>query len=237
MVKPKITQVKKSGTMSLESTSAVTIRVGKAPNTKDFIAHEAFLTSRSEFFRRAMNGNWKEAKTRIITNTSRTASTMNDAPPPYYSDYYYEEHKTNIQAPNAQNFLSLFAIGSTSWAMGALYVEYVYIGIEHAVRKYLYQTVAIPFTLFILGALSYVCATTIAKWHPNVTKYILALPVPTLYVATFLSLASFVEVGHFQLDLIFVATPCSFLVIFLITAGVANLLVRDLQWHTCRQSC
>jgi hypothetical protein len=40
--------------------------VGQAPNTEGFAAHESFLTSRSEFFRRAMNGNWKEAETRII---------------------------------------------------------------------------------------------------------------------------------------------------------------------------
>ena len=40
--------------------------MGKAPNVEDFIAHESFLTSRSEFFRRAMNGRWTEATTRII---------------------------------------------------------------------------------------------------------------------------------------------------------------------------
>jgi hypothetical protein len=45
----------------------ITIRVGNEPEHKDFIAHESFLTSRSEFFRRAMNGNWKEAETRIVT--------------------------------------------------------------------------------------------------------------------------------------------------------------------------
>ncbi|CAN9104502.1 hypothetical protein CC77DRAFT_1047498 [Alternaria alternata] len=76
MVKAKITQVNKSGTMSFESTSAVTIRVGEAPNTKDFIAHEAFLTSRSEFFRRAMNGNWKEAETCIINLPDDTAEAF-----------------------------------------------------------------------------------------------------------------------------------------------------------------
>ena len=44
----------------------MTIRVGKEPNHKDFIAHESFLTSRSEFFRRAMNGKWAEADSRVV---------------------------------------------------------------------------------------------------------------------------------------------------------------------------
>jgi len=30
------------------------------------MVHESFLTSRSEFFRRALNGNWQEAETRVI---------------------------------------------------------------------------------------------------------------------------------------------------------------------------
>lgn len=44
----------------------VTIRVGKEPDQEEFIAHESFLTCRSEFFRRAMNGHWDEAETRVI---------------------------------------------------------------------------------------------------------------------------------------------------------------------------
>jgi len=44
----------------------LTIRVGKKPKQKDFIAHESFLTSRSEFFRRAMNGKWAEADSRAV---------------------------------------------------------------------------------------------------------------------------------------------------------------------------
>ncbi|KAH8644477.1 hypothetical protein IG631_01941 [Alternaria alternata] len=71
MAKPKTTQVK-----SFESTSGVTFRVGKTSKTKDFIAHESFLTSRSEFFRRAMNGNWKEAETRIVNLPDDTAKTF-----------------------------------------------------------------------------------------------------------------------------------------------------------------
>lgn len=50
--------------------------MGTAPNTEDFIAHESFLTARSEFFRRAMNGNWKEAETRIINLPDDTAKAF-----------------------------------------------------------------------------------------------------------------------------------------------------------------
>ncbi|KAF2241958.1 hypothetical protein BU26DRAFT_387892, partial [Trematosphaeria pertusa] len=44
----------------------VTVRVGKEPESKDFVAHESILTSRSEFFRRALNGNWEEAHAHIV---------------------------------------------------------------------------------------------------------------------------------------------------------------------------
>jgi hypothetical protein len=45
----------------------VTVRVSKEPNkTKDFIFPISFLTTRSDFFRRARNDNWKESETRII---------------------------------------------------------------------------------------------------------------------------------------------------------------------------
>jgi hypothetical protein len=44
----------------------LTIRVGKEPGQKDFVANESILTARSEFFRRAMNGSWEEAEIRVI---------------------------------------------------------------------------------------------------------------------------------------------------------------------------
>jgi hypothetical protein len=44
----------------------ITVRVGQARKTKDFVAPRSFLTTRSEFIRRAMNGSWKEAATRIV---------------------------------------------------------------------------------------------------------------------------------------------------------------------------
>ncbi|RMZ70588.1 BTB POZ domain containing [Pyrenophora seminiperda CCB06] len=66
MAPPKPVRVSKSSMASHDFSAAVTIRVGKDSDQKDFIVHESFLTSRSDFFRRAMNGNWDEAKTRII---------------------------------------------------------------------------------------------------------------------------------------------------------------------------
>jgi len=44
----------------------MTVRVGNVPDRKDFVVHESFQTSRSEFFRRAMNGKWAESETRIV---------------------------------------------------------------------------------------------------------------------------------------------------------------------------
>jgi hypothetical protein len=42
------------------------VQVGNEPGSEDFIVHESFLTSRSGFFRRALNGNWAESDTRIV---------------------------------------------------------------------------------------------------------------------------------------------------------------------------
>jgi hypothetical protein len=44
----------------------VTIQVGLESNDAKIVAHESFLTMRSEFFRRAMNGAWEEADTRVV---------------------------------------------------------------------------------------------------------------------------------------------------------------------------
>ncbi|KAH7095251.1 hypothetical protein FB567DRAFT_586580 [Paraphoma chrysanthemicola] len=51
---------------SFELSAMLTIRVGKEPKYKDFIAHESFLTERSPFFHCAMKGRWEESNTRII---------------------------------------------------------------------------------------------------------------------------------------------------------------------------
>lgn len=44
----------------------LTVRVGKGGKEKDFVAQESFLTSRSEYFRRAMNKIWTETGSRVI---------------------------------------------------------------------------------------------------------------------------------------------------------------------------
>ncbi|KAF9701363.1 hypothetical protein EKO04_000766 [Ascochyta lentis] len=44
----------------------LTIHVGKEPDHQEFVAHESFLICRSEFFRRAVNGRWEEAETRVV---------------------------------------------------------------------------------------------------------------------------------------------------------------------------
>ncbi|KAF2827589.1 hypothetical protein CC86DRAFT_405708 [Ophiobolus disseminans] len=52
--------------ISFDAPSMLTVRVGKGPKPKEFIVHESFLTSHSEFFRRAMNGKWAETESRIV---------------------------------------------------------------------------------------------------------------------------------------------------------------------------
>ena len=39
--------------------------MGRDLKTKDFVVHGSFPTTRSEFFRRVLNGNWQEAGTRV----------------------------------------------------------------------------------------------------------------------------------------------------------------------------
>ena len=43
----------------------MTICVGQQPRQKEFVVHKSFI-SRSEFFRRALNGNWAESDDRTI---------------------------------------------------------------------------------------------------------------------------------------------------------------------------
>jgi hypothetical protein len=45
----------------------LTICVGPTTDQKNFLVHESFLTTRSEFFKRAMNGRWTESATRTIS--------------------------------------------------------------------------------------------------------------------------------------------------------------------------
>ncbi|KAF2869093.1 hypothetical protein BDV95DRAFT_499273, partial [Massariosphaeria phaeospora] len=52
-----------------DPSAMITVRVGEETEeteSKDFLVHESILSSRSEFFRRAMNGKWPEADTRVV---------------------------------------------------------------------------------------------------------------------------------------------------------------------------
>lgn len=51
---------------SFKAPAAVKIRVGDSEKYQDFVAHESFLTSRSEFFRLALKKEWKEAESRLV---------------------------------------------------------------------------------------------------------------------------------------------------------------------------
>ncbi|CAA9962064.1 BTB domain containing protein [Pyrenophora teres f. maculata] len=84
----------------------VTISVGKSPNEKDFMVHESFLTSRSEFFRRALNGSWEEAETRVI-------NLLNDKPDivAFYVNFVYTgqlstgfKNEEELQNPTSSTF-------------------------------------------------------------------------------------------------------------------------------------
>jgi hypothetical protein len=44
----------------------LTIIVGSGASEKRFSVHESFICARSEFFRRAMNGNWAESEERLV---------------------------------------------------------------------------------------------------------------------------------------------------------------------------
>lgn len=51
---------------SFDSSGMLTIRVGDEPGRRDFVVHECFLVSRSEFFRRSMNGKWEESESKVV---------------------------------------------------------------------------------------------------------------------------------------------------------------------------
>lgn len=45
---------------------AITAVVGQGDNKRDFIVHEELICESSEFFRKALAGNWKETQDRIV---------------------------------------------------------------------------------------------------------------------------------------------------------------------------
>ncbi|KAH7137954.1 hypothetical protein B0J11DRAFT_406968, partial [Dendryphion nanum] len=52
---------------STDPTNLLTIKVGQAPMTQTHTIPASFLTARSEFFQRCLNGNWPTSSTKVIT--------------------------------------------------------------------------------------------------------------------------------------------------------------------------
>lgn len=51
---------------SYVESQGICVRVGQQPQHKDFTVHEDLICSRSEFFKNAMNGSWRESDERMI---------------------------------------------------------------------------------------------------------------------------------------------------------------------------
>ncbi|KZM22577.1 uncharacterized protein EKO05_0009545 [Ascochyta rabiei] len=59
-------RVPRNSAASFNTSAKLIVKVGSTANRQSLTVHESFLTARSEFFRRAMNGNWREPGTQII---------------------------------------------------------------------------------------------------------------------------------------------------------------------------
>ncbi|KAF1928927.1 uncharacterized protein M421DRAFT_92051 [Didymella exigua CBS 183.55] len=54
---------------TFSQSSMLTVQGGSGLKTESFAVHESFLTSRSEYSKRALNSNWNEATTRVVPLT------------------------------------------------------------------------------------------------------------------------------------------------------------------------
>ncbi|PVH96593.1 hypothetical protein DM02DRAFT_569316, partial [Periconia macrospinosa] len=61
-----ISRTPKKSRRSFDVDSFFKVVVGRKPDQKTFLVHEEIICERSEFFRRAMNGNWAESTDRIV---------------------------------------------------------------------------------------------------------------------------------------------------------------------------
>ncbi|KAH8644105.1 N-acetylglucosaminyl-phosphatidylinositol biosynthetic protein [Alternaria alternata] len=59
-------QTSQVGRMKFDPSSFLLVRVGCDSSQQEFLLHEGILCARSEFFRRALNGNWIEKKERLV---------------------------------------------------------------------------------------------------------------------------------------------------------------------------
>lgn len=61
---------------SFDSSATVTIQVGSATDPRTLLVHKSFLTAWSEFFSRALNGDWKESETHTVDLTEDVPETF-----------------------------------------------------------------------------------------------------------------------------------------------------------------
>ncbi|CAN9239808.1 hypothetical protein CUC08_Gglean009144 [Alternaria sp. MG1] len=150
---------------------------------------------------------------------------MHHQPPPPYrkieNDDYKTDRQSSLEPPSIQDTLTLTAAAAAAWITGAAYIEYVYYGVQEQIHKYIYELLALPFTIIVLGAYAYVCTLYLAQRYPTVTKYILGLPIPMAYVSTILLMATFMEVG---LDMMFTIMPVGFIISFFVFAGCRHIM-------------
>ncbi|KAF1839677.1 hypothetical protein BDW02DRAFT_539081 [Decorospora gaudefroyi] len=66
MASEKATGTAKVTAMSFHFSSFLTVHVGPEDSQQEFLLHEGIICARSDFFRRAMNGNWAEKTERLI---------------------------------------------------------------------------------------------------------------------------------------------------------------------------
>ncbi|KAL6709520.1 hypothetical protein ACN47E_001455 [Coniothyrium glycines] len=79
MFSKKAIRVSKDKALSFDTANYITVIVGKEPRDQQrFILNESIICARSEFFRRAMNGNWIEKDERIIKMPEDDAITFSN---------------------------------------------------------------------------------------------------------------------------------------------------------------
>ncbi|KAF2650755.1 hypothetical protein K491DRAFT_761531 [Lophiostoma macrostomum CBS 122681] len=63
----KSARVLSSEVISFDPSTILTVIVGSPPKQRSFAVHEGVICARSDFFRRAMNGDWSESQQRLVT--------------------------------------------------------------------------------------------------------------------------------------------------------------------------
>ncbi|KAF2242119.1 hypothetical protein BU26DRAFT_555820 [Trematosphaeria pertusa] len=112
-----VLRASKDSMMRFDPSTFLTVRVGEAPNDENFLLHEGIICSRSEFFRRAMNGNWIEKEERLV-------KLPRDKPELFsiYVNLVYTNKLTTTPKTSAGKAPSVAAIGQEYQTMCELYV-------------------------------------------------------------------------------------------------------------------